>query len=133
VSFEAMMTQSSLASGARAVVLNSHPRTRPYAREAPRDEQTMTTYRMTIRNAPPGILMTRSGLTVFKTEYQDQDSSGTYRPICYVVISGERYHGDGYDVDCIEVTQDAIDAAHEHWKAPDAETPKVSGCQDNCC
>lgn len=46
------------------------------------------------------------------------DSSGEYRPICYVVVSGERYHGDGYDVDCIEVTQDAINAAHEHWEAP---------------
>ena len=78
----------------------------------------MTTYRMTIRNAPPGLLMTRSGLTVFKTEYQDQDSSGEYRPIVYVAISGERYHGEGYDVDCIDVTEDAVNAAREHWEAP---------------
>lgn len=75
-------------------------------------------YRMTIRNAPPGLLMLRDGLTIFKTEYQDQDSRGSYRPIVYVAVSGERYHGDGYDVDCIEVTQECIAAAHEHWEAP---------------
>jgi hypothetical protein len=75
-------------------------------------------YRMTVRNAPPGILMTKAGLSLFKTEYQDQDSTGQYRPMVYVVLSGERYHGDGYDVDCIEVTEECIEAAHNHWEAP---------------
>ena len=73
---------------------------------------------MTIRNAPPGLLMTRDGLTLFKSEYHDQGSDGEYLPIVYVVVSGERYHGDGYDVDCIEVTEECIAHAHECWEAP---------------
>ena len=85
----------------------------------------MTSYRMTIRNAPPGLLMLRSGLTVFKTEYLDQDSGGEHRPIAYVVLSGERYHGDGYDVDCIHVTDECLAAARERWEAP--ATPKTEG------
>jgi len=77
------------------------------------------TYRMTVRNAPPGILLLRNGHAVFKTEYHDTATgSDELRPICYVVDSGERYHGEGYDVDCIDVTIDCTTAAKEKWEAP---------------
>ncbi len=74
----------------------------------------MTTYRMTIRNAPPGLLLLRSGIVIFKTEYRDDDGN----PECYVVESGESYAGDGYDVDAIPVTDDCVDAAREAWEVP---------------
>ena len=87
----------------------------------------MTEYRMTIRNAPPGLLLLRSGNLLFKTEYADQDSAGTYRPIVYIGVSGERYHGDGYDVDCIVVTDECLAAALEHWEAPAARVGDEKG------
>jgi len=78
----------------------------------------VATYRMTIRNAPPGVLLLRSGVLIFKTEYSHLNSSSLIDPECYVLASGERYCGEGYDVDCIEVTSAVIDAAREQWETP---------------
>lgn len=70
-------------------------------------------YRMTVRNAPPGVLLLRDGVLVFKTEYHKPNSED---PECYVLASGEVYCGEGYDVDCIEVTDHVVDAAREEWE-----------------
>jgi hypothetical protein len=70
-----------------------------------------TTYRMTVRNAPPGVLLLRDGVLVFKTEYTKPSGE----PEVYVLASGEVYCGAGVDVDCIEVTEDVIEAAREPW------------------
>jgi hypothetical protein len=72
----------------------------------------VTTYRMTIRNASPGLLLLRSGSLVFKTEYNNDKGD----PECYVAESGEHYHGAGLDVDCIEVTQDVLDGVRDKWE-----------------
>jgi len=73
----------------------------------------MKLYRMTVRNAPPGVLLLPDGVLVFKTEYHKPNSGD---PECYVLASGEVYCGDGYDVDCIDVTEDVVDAARSKWE-----------------
>jgi hypothetical protein len=73
----------------------------------------LTTYRMTVRNAPPGLLVLRNGDVLFKTEYTDDNG----RPEVYVALSGKRY-GDGDDVDCVEATEAACEAARGQWEAP---------------
>lgn len=74
----------------------------------------MTTYRMTVRNAPPGVLLLRDGVALFKTEYAKSNGD----PEVFVLASGECYCGDGYDVDCIDVTADVVDEVRSQWEAP---------------
>lgn len=78
----------------------------------------MTSYRMTVRNAPPGLLMLRDGTILFKTEYDKEQPKGELQPDVYVALSGERYHGEGFDVDCIDVTRECEEAAKGRWEAP---------------
>jgi hypothetical protein len=68
-------------------------------------------FRCTLRNADPGLYLLRDGVLVLKTEYSDE-----HGPECYLVQSGERYHGDGYDVDAICVTDESTEAAYERWE-----------------
>ncbi len=67
----------------------------------------MNAVRMTVRNAPPGLLLLTDGNVVFKTEYHDGVPPHE-RPISYVVRSGERYHGEGDDVECADITDGAL-------------------------
>jgi hypothetical protein len=54
---------------------------------------------MTLRTAPPGLLMTRQGRLLFKTEYGDNDG----RLDIYIVASGEYYWGDVQDrIKCLD-------------------------------
>jgi hypothetical protein len=46
---------------------------------------------MTVLDAPVGLLILEdSGEVIMKTEYREGDSCE-----CYIVSSGERFHGDG--------------------------------------
>jgi len=75
---------------------------------------------MTVRNAAPGVLLLRDGALLFKTEYAQDLKPGQEEPDpeVYVLASGEYYAGEGYDVDCIEVTEDVCAAARSRWEAP---------------
>lgn len=70
---------------------------------------------MTVRNASPGVLLLRDGTAVLKTEYAKNDSGD---PEVYLLASGEYYCG-GYDEDCVDATDDVIDAARSRWESPD--------------
>ena len=65
----------------------------------------VATATVTLREARPGIVQLENVTEslVFKTEYSDKDSAGVGRPICYCAGSGERYHGEGYDIPCREI------------------------------
>jgi hypothetical protein len=80
----------------------------------------MPTYRMTIRNARPGVLLRRDGVLVFKTEYSKGNEvtpgQSAPDPECYCLESGETYCGD-LDADCLEVTGECVDAARAAWEA----------------
>lgn len=41
---------------------------------------------MSIKDAPPGLVITESGILIFKTEYGDNDGNLD----CYVLASGEK-------------------------------------------
>lgn len=48
---------------------------------------------MTVRAAPVGLLLIeKTGTVILKTEYREND-----RCECYIVSSGERFHGNGDD------------------------------------
>jgi len=81
----------------------------------------VTSYRVTVRNASPGVLLLRGGVLLFKTEYAQALKPGQDEPDpeVYVLASGECYAGDGYDVDCVNVTDELIDGFDlGPWEAP---------------
>lgn len=48
---------------------------------------------MKLKNAPPGLFM-HNGVVGLKTEYWEVTTEGYCTPVCYVVESGEIFHGD---------------------------------------
>lgn len=57
---------------------------------------------MTLRNAPPGLLVTTSGIMIFKSEYCSSD--GTPKMF---VMSGESYCAN-VDAPCIVINTDEV-------------------------
>jgi hypothetical protein len=60
----------------------------------------LTEESMTVGEAPVGLLLLESGELIMKTEYATNENVCE----CYIVSSGERYHGEGNRALCRAMT-----------------------------
>lgn len=92
----------------------------------------MSRYGLTLRTAPPGLLLTAEGTLVFKTEYAAILNSEDGQPDVYVAASGERFwggtsdHKKAYDVLCWEVGDACESAAREAMELDEPIGPEVA-------